>query len=106
MQNLVAQNLVANAETSLFQEIVNWLEPHFLSRVCPLADNAGESSMTVEDFQRFAAECEAMADGTRNQKDKEVWIRLAERWLKCATLAERDESDQRARHGGDLGSIH
>jgi hypothetical protein len=53
--------------------------------------------MSVQHFQRFAAECEAMSCTTRDPKDKESWIRLAERWLRCAALMEREEADLRAR---------
>ena len=62
--------------------------------------------MSVEHFHRFAAECEAMADGTRNQKDKEVWMGLAQRWLKCAALMEQEETDVRARRKKDRETIH
>jgi hypothetical protein len=62
--------------------------------------------MSVEHFQRFAAECEAMANGTRNPKDKELWMRLAQRWLKCASLMEQDEADLRARRRKDRETIH
>ena len=52
--------------------------------------------MTAEHFQRFAAECNAMAEGTRNPRDKEVWVGLAQRWLRCAALAEQEEAGARA----------
>jgi hypothetical protein len=62
--------------------------------------------MSVENFQRFAAECEAIAHGTRNPKDKEVWMGLARRWLRCAALMEQDEADARARRRKDRATIH
>jgi hypothetical protein len=62
--------------------------------------------MSVEQFQRFAAECEAMANGTRNRKDKEVWMGLAQRWLRCAALMEREEADARARRRKGRQTIH
>ena len=62
--------------------------------------------MSVEHFQRFAAECEAMADGTRNPNDKELWTRLAQRWLRCAALMEQDEADVRARRRKNRETIH
>ncbi len=62
--------------------------------------------MSVEHFQRFAAECEAMANGTRNPKDKEVWMGLAQRWLRCAALAEQEQSELRARRGRNRETIH
>ena len=69
--------------------------------------------MSVGQLRRFAAECEAMANGTRDPRDKQVWRGLAERWLRCAALIERDESDVRARRRDmpvlrkkDRGTIH
>jgi hypothetical protein len=38
--------------------------------------------MSVRQLRRFAAECGAMANGTRDHpRDKQVWRGLAERWL-------------------------
>jgi hypothetical protein len=62
--------------------------------------------MSIEHFQRFAAECEAMARGTRNPKDKEVWMGLAQRWLRCAALVEHEESEVRARRKRNRETIH
>jgi hypothetical protein len=62
--------------------------------------------MSVEHFQRFAAECEVMACRTRNPEDKEVWTRLAERWRRCAALMEREEADVRARRRAERKTIH
>jgi hypothetical protein len=62
--------------------------------------------MSVEHFQRFAAECEAMADGTRNPLEKELWTGLAERWLRCAALMEREEAEVRARRKKQRETIH
>jgi hypothetical protein len=79
----------------------------FQSDVCRVSDNARERMlMSVKQFQRFAAECEAMANGTRNPQDKEVWIGLAQRWLRCAALVERDDADLRARRRKDREKIH
>jgi hypothetical protein len=39
-----------------------------------------------EKFLRFAAECELMAKFTRSRENKTVWIRMAERWVRCARL--------------------
>jgi hypothetical protein len=62
--------------------------------------------MSIEHFQRFAAECEAMARGSRNPKDKEVWMGLAQRWLRCAALVEQEESEMRARRRRNRETIH
>ncbi len=45
-----------------------------------------------EKFMRFAAECELMAKFTRNPENKTVWTRMAERWLRCAQLYDREAS--------------
>jgi hypothetical protein len=44
-------------------------------------------------FLRFAAECEVMAKFTRNREDKAVWNGLAQRWLRCAELIEREQAN-------------
>jgi hypothetical protein len=62
--------------------------------------------MSVEHFERFAAECEAMADGTRNPLEKELWMGLAERWLRCAALMEREEAGVLARRKKQRKTIH
>ena len=41
-----------------------------------------------EQFLRFAAECESMAKFTHDRENKPVWHRSAERWIRCAELAE------------------
>jgi hypothetical protein len=45
-----------------------------------------------EKFMRFAAECELMAKFTRNPENRTVWTRMAERWLRCAQLYDREAS--------------
>ena len=45
-----------------------------------------------ERFLRFAAECELMAKGSRDPKNKTVWHSIAERWTRCAELVERQNS--------------
>ena len=69
--------------------------------------------MSVGQLRRFAAECEAMTNGTRDPRDKQVWKGLAERWLRCAASIEREEADVRARRREmpgrrkkDRGTIH
>ena len=42
-----------------------------------------------EKFVRFAAECERMAKFTHTPENKAVWSRMAERWLRCAQLYDR-----------------
>jgi hypothetical protein len=47
--------------------------------------------MSVQ-FQRFAAECEFMAKFTSNPENQLVWRRMAERWVQCAEVYERQQS--------------
>jgi hypothetical protein len=44
------------------------------------------------EFRRHAAECNRMARSAADRASKQVWKNLAERWLTCASLAERDET--------------
>ena len=44
---------------------------------------------TSEKFYRFAAECEFMAKLTHNPKNKTIWTHMAERWIRCAELFDR-----------------
>ena len=47
---------------------------------------------TSEKFMRFAAECEFMAKLTRDRSNKTVWRQMAERWLRCAELLDRQSA--------------
>ena len=42
-------------------------------------------------FLRFAAECEVMAKCTPSPENEIVWHRMAERWIQCAELSERQD---------------
>ena len=48
-------------------------------------------------FLKFAAECEVMAKFTRNRENRAVWNGLAQRWIRCAQLA--DQMHPTMRHG-------
>jgi len=49
--------------------------------------------MNVSDrFLRFAAECELMAKLTPSAENELTWHRMAERWIRCAELIERQNS--------------
>ena len=48
-----------------------------------------------EKFVRFAAECELMAKSTHIRESKSVWMLMAERWLRCAALYDREASAAR-----------
>jgi hypothetical protein len=47
---------------------------------------------TSERFLKFAAECELMAKFTPSHENEMVWRRMAERWVRCAELSERQHS--------------
>jgi len=40
-----------------------------------------------EEFLRHAAECKRMAKSIGDPKDRALWVRMAERWNRCAELA-------------------
>ena len=40
---------------------------------------------------KFAAECELMAKFTSSPENEVTWHRMAERWIRCAELSERQE---------------
>lgn len=48
-----------------------------------------------EHFMRHAAECEFMAKLAREPESKAVWAGLAERWHRCAALAQVQTAQQR-----------
>jgi hypothetical protein len=43
--------------------------------------------MPSEEFLRHAAECRRMAKSTNEPRDRAFWVRMAERWNRCAELA-------------------
>jgi hypothetical protein len=49
-----------------------------------------------EKFLRFAAECELMAKFTHSRENKTMWTAMAERWLRCAQLYDRESSAVRS----------
>jgi hypothetical protein len=60
---------------------------------CHTPDSRGGFPMTPsEQFRRFAAECESMAKFTHDRENKPVWHGLAQRWVRCAELAERQSA--------------
>ena len=46
---------------------------------------------TSERFLKFAAECEVMAKGAPNRGNRAAWRSIAQRWIRCAELIERQE---------------
>lgn len=53
--------------------------------------------ITSDRFLRFAAECEAMAKFTHSRESRATWNQIAQRWLRCAELM--DKNDSNSRHG-------
>jgi hypothetical protein len=51
-----------------------------------------------EEFLRHAAECQQMAKFTRDPASKAAWSRMAERWLRCAEVFQRQRPPQSTRH--------
>jgi hypothetical protein len=45
-----------------------------------------------ERLLRFGAECEVMAKFTSSPENKIAWHRMAERWIQCGELYERQET--------------
>jgi len=50
-----------------------------------------------EEFMRYAAQCEHTAGATRDPETKASWNRMAQRWLRCAELAQVNEAAARSR---------
>jgi hypothetical protein len=48
---------------------------------------------TVAEFRRHATECERMARSIADAEPKSRWRNLAERWHRCADLAEREQRE-------------
>ena len=55
-------------------------------------EHGGRPMNASDRFLRFAAECELMAKFTPSSENEAVWHRMAERWIRCAELIERQES--------------
>ena len=45
-----------------------------------------------EEFIRHAAECESMAEFSHDPENKKAWRRMADRWFRCAQLAQKQDS--------------
>jgi hypothetical protein len=53
-----------------------------------------------DEYRAHAAECQRMADNSRNSSDKQTWLELAESWLRMIrqrklTAGDRFESRER-----------
>lgn len=61
-----------------------------------------------EEFRRHAIECQQMAKFTRDPASKATWSRMAERWLHCAEVFQRQLSavQPNKRHQRAAGTQH
>jgi hypothetical protein len=53
--------------------------------------------LTSDRFVRFAAECESMAKFTHSRENRMAWNRIAERWMRCAELIDKQDSEAHMR---------
>jgi hypothetical protein len=44
----------------------------------------------TDEYRRNAAECQRMAESTRDEGDKRSWLRLAQSWLRLVSDARRE----------------
>jgi hypothetical protein len=44
-----------------------------------------------QEFRNYATSCQSMARISNDPDSKAVWVRMAERWILCAKLAEEQE---------------
>jgi hypothetical protein len=49
-----------------------------------------------DEFLRHATECQKMAKSARYRGDKDVWNRMAERWLRLASWFEEETAKAKA----------
>jgi hypothetical protein len=54
-----------------------------------------------EEFLKRAAECERVAQSTRDPGSKAAWTRMAERWHRCAEVAMSASLAAAAHHGNN-----
>jgi hypothetical protein len=82
-------------KSTLFASNADHQEPFAVSRirwVPDLTKGYGDRAMILaEEFMRHSVECEQMAKFARDRENRDVWSRMAERWIRCAELARRLE---------------
>ena len=84
---------------------------HLLCRITGATDSdfvvcgrAWRVAMSLsEQFLRFAHECESMAKSAVDLENGLVWRRIAERWVRCAGLAERHADGRKMRAVSESG---
>lgn len=47
-----------------------------------------------DEFRANAAECQRMADATKNSGDKKRWMKMAENWLRMITPARQNATER------------
>lgn len=47
-----------------------------------------------DEFRANAAECQRMADATKNPGDKKRWLKMAENWLRMITPSRQTASER------------
>ena len=65
---------------------------------------------TIQDHRSHAAQCVAQAEKSDNERDKALWLTLAQSWVRLAEHVSRkdlgDESDTPLEHaGGDTATL-
>jgi hypothetical protein len=68
-------------------------EPDVCCNVFRVATPAGQSMRKADEYRANAAECQRKADATRNQDEKEAWLRVAQAWLRLIRVHEQTEAD-------------
>jgi hypothetical protein len=60
--------------------------------------------MMPEDCLRHAAECQSMAKFSRDSANKLTWLRMADRWNRCAELAKQRNTTTRRKAYVNVGT--
>ena len=62
---------------------------------------------TPQDHRKCAEECVAMAQTAEDQKDKALWLTLAQSWVRLAEHVARSRTaDPDADNGDDVLAVH
>lgn len=59
---------------------------------------------TPRDHRKWAEECVAMAQAAGNQKDKVLWLTLAQSWVRLAELAHAERAEDVDADSGALAA--
>jgi len=61
---------------------------------------------TIADHRRCAEECVAMAQVADDDRDKALWLTLAQSWVRLAEHVARDEMDTRHANDDEVPAVH